>query len=401
MGAASPSLTGWGSYRKDLELNELFVQHQIGLLVFLVILLLIAVSNLRYLRRMGDYPAQQGFPRVSILAPARNEEQNIGPCVESLLAQRYPNYEVIVLNDDSSDRTGEILAQFAVAGDRLRVVNGTPLPPGWLGKNWACHQLAQVADGELLLFVDADTRHSESMLEHAVAALEAEQADLLSAIPREEVVTWAERLVVPIIPWSVFSFLPVFVANRVQWPWLSAAIGQFMLFRRTAYEQVGGHAAVRTSVVDDLSLARHIKAAGLRWRLVDGTANMSCRMYRNSGEVVHGVSRTLFAVFENRIAIHLFVWLWLAVAFVEPPVVLLVRLASFPVSRISLWLAVAAVLTSLGIWIIAYSRLGIPRYLALAYPLSILIAAAIAVRSAFVTLTGRVTWRGRHLPATP
>ncbi len=149
---------------------------------------------------MGDYPAQQGFPRVSILAPARNEEQNIGPCVESLLAQRYPNYEVIVLNDDSSDRTGEILAQFAVAGDRLRVVNGTPLPPGWLGKNWACHQLAQVADGELLLFVDADTRHSESMLEHAVAALEAEQADLLSAIPREEVVTWAERLVVPIIP---------------------------------------------------------------------------------------------------------------------------------------------------------------------------------------------------------
>jgi chlorobactene glucosyltransferase len=270
-----------------------------------------------------------------------------------------------------------------------------------LGKNWACQQLADRADGEFLLFVDADTRHKPEMLQYAVAAMEAEEADLLSAIPREEVDTWAERLVVPLIPWSIFSFVPVAIAHRIRWAWLSAAIGQFMLFRRSAYETVGGHASVRLCTVDDISLARRVKSAGLRWRLVDGTGNINCRMYRNGHEVVQGVSRTLFAVFENRIAVHLFVWLWLAIAFIEPPVVLSLRLAAFPISSTSVGLASAAVAVSVTLWLIAYGRLGIPRYLVLIYPLTILLAAGLAIRSAVATVTGRVTWRGRHLAAAP
>lgn len=382
-------------------MSALFIQHQFGVLSFIAILLVIALSNLRFLRRLGQFPVPQEFPRVSILVPARNEEVNIAQCVQTLLAQDYPSFQLLVLNDDSTDRTGEILGELAAADARLKVVLGAPLPPGWLGKNWACQQLAGRADGEVLLFVDADTRHHPRMLVDAVAALAEENADLLSAVPREEVISWAERLVVPVIPWSVFSFVPVGVANHVRWPWMSAAIGQFMLFRREAYEQIGGHASIRASAVDDISLARRVKSAGLRWRLVDGTSRISCRMYRSRDEVVNGMSRTLFAVFDNRIAVHLFVWLWLAVAFVEPPVVLSLRLASLPIPNASLWLAGLAVALSLFLWLIAYSRLRIPRYLAFLYPATILIAAAIAIRSAIITLTGRVTWRGRHLAAAP
>ena len=287
-----------------------------------------------------------------------------------------------------ADETGHILAQLAAEDSRLQIVEGDPLPPGWLGKNWACHQLAQRADGELFLFVDADTSHHPHTLQDAVAAIVAEKADLISAIPHQQVVTWAERLVVPVIPWSILSFLPLGLAHRLGTPVLSAAIGQFMLFRRTAYAQVGGHSAVRQSVVDDLSLARRIKAAGLRWRLLDGTPRVRCRMYRDAGEVFQGISRTLFAVFGNKISIHLFVWLWLAVVFLEPLVVLVLGLAGFAVPALSLRLAGLAVGASLLLWAIAYHRFGIPHYLSLLYPVSILLAVVIAMYSTISTLTG-------------
>ena len=375
----------------------MFVQHQIGLLVFLLVLILIALSNRKGIRRLGDYPAAIPLPSVSILVPARNEELNISSCASALLAQLYPDYELILLNDDSTDRTGEILAQLEAADSRLQVIKGAPLPPGWLGKNWACHQLAQRAAGELLLFVDADTLLRPQALRDSVAALTGEQADLVSALPREEVITWAERLVVPIIPWSINSLLPFAIAHRMRTPVLSAAIGQFMLFRRQAYAQIGGHEAVRASAVDDINLARRIKAAGLRWRLLDGTSQVSCRMYRNADEVFRGISRTLFGVLGNWPVIHVFVWLWLTVVFVEPLVVLILRLAGLAMPNQSVALAAVAGLASLTLFTLAYQRFLIPRYLSILYPFTILLSATIAMNSALLNMTGRVTWKGRKV----
>ena len=399
MRAANRSWTGWNRCCKGITLGGYFVQHQIGLLAFLLVVLVIALSNLKALRRLGGYRIEGALPRVSILAPARNEEKNIGACVASLLAQEYADYEVIVLDDNSSDGTGAILAQLAAADSRLQIMEGTPLPPGWLGKNWACHQLAERADSDLLLFVDADTRHHPQMLEDAVAALMTEQADLMSAMPRQEVVTWAERLVVPVIPWSLMSFLPLALATRLRTSMLSAAIGQFMFFQRSAYDAVGGHSAVRMSVVDDIALARRIKRAVLRWRLVDGTARVDCRMYRDAGEVIRGISRTLFAVFGNRVFVHLFVWLWLAVVFLEPIMVLGLGLMGYALPAGAMWLAGGSVGVSLVLWGLIYHRLRVPLYLALLYPASILFTVMIAIRSVIVTLTGRVTWKGRQLAA--
>lgn len=376
-----------------------FVQHQIGLAAFLFVLLLIALSNLKVLRRLGDYPIPASLPRVSVLVPARNEEENIGPCVRSLLAQQYPDFEIIVLDDNSTDETGRILAGLAEEDDRLRVMTGGALPSDWLGKNWACHQLAQVARGELLIFTDADTRHHPHALRDAVAALVAEQADFLSAIPRQQVVTWAERLIVPVIPWSILCFLPLGLAYRLRAPVLSASIGQFILFRRAAYDQVGGHEAVRQSAVDDFALVRHIKGAGLRWRLLDGTSRVRCRMYRDARQVYEGISKCLFAVFANKILVHVFIWLWLAVVFLEPLVVLALGLAGLRLPDVSFWLAALAALGSLLLWTIAYRRFGIPSHLALLYPASMLLAVVIALRSVYATLTGSAMWKGRRLPA--
>jgi chlorobactene glucosyltransferase len=373
------------------------MSHQSGLVVFLAVVLLIALSNLRALRRLGQYPLPARWPRVSVLVPARNEEANIGLCVRSLLAQQYADFQVLVLDDHSSDGTWQVLTGLAEEDSRLQILKGEPLPPGWLGKHWACHQLALAADGDLLLFTDADTRHHPLALRDGVAAFLAEAADLLTAIPYEEVVSWAERLLVPIIPWSIFSFLPIALAHRLRLPALSATIGQFMLFRCQAYEQVGGYAAVRAHGVDDLALGRRIKAHGLRWRLVDGTRRIRCRMYHDFQQVYEGLSKNLFAAFEYRVLPFLFVWLWLGVVFWLPLVVLGLKVVGAPVSPLSLSLALTAVAASLFLWGITYWRFGFPRYLIFFYPISVLLTVTIAIRSMILTLAGVATWKERTL----
>lgn len=360
--------------------------------------MLIALSNLWALRQLGDYPLPSRWPRVSILVPARDEETNIGPCVRSLLAQAYPDFEVLVLDDHSNDGTARALADLTTEGGQLKVLKGSPLPAGWLGKHWACYQLAQVADGELLLFTDADTRHHPYMLCNAVAALLAEDADLLTALPQQEIVSWAEQLLVPIIPWSIFVVLPLGLAHCLRLPVLSVAIGQFMLFRRRAYEQVGGHAAVKGNIVDDIALGRKIKAHGLCWRLVDGSRYIRCRMYHNFQEVYNGLSKNLFAVFNSNVPLFILIWLWLGLVFLEPLLVLTWgviggRLPAWPLAQ----LASISVTGSLLLWAITYWRFGFPLYLAPLYPVTILLAILVAMRSMALTLTGQATWKGRTL----
>lgn len=375
--------------------------HQTSLFVFVAVLVLIAVSNLRALRSLGTWPLPHVCPRVSILLPVRNEEHNVQPCLRSLLAQEYADFEILVLNDGSTDGTGRILSALSTEEARLRVLQGEPLPEGWLGKHWACFQLAQAAAGELLLFTDADTRHHPHALVDSVAALVAEGADLLSALPREVVVSWAERLAVPIIPWSILSFLPLGLAHRLRVPALTAAVGQFMLCRQEAYENVGGHAAVRSHTADDLALVRLMAARGHVWRLVDGGERVSCRMYQNARQVLDGFSKNLFAAFGYRVVPFVFVWLWLGLVFCEPPAVLLCHRLGPARPGPSPWLAAAAISASVLLWAITCWRSRFPLYLALLYPLIMFLTVSVALRSMVVTLAGRAAWKGRRLPAPP
>jgi chlorobactene glucosyltransferase len=374
---------------------------ELALLVFLALLLLIELTNLSFLRRLGTDALPRRFPRVSVLVPARNEELNIVPCLLSLLAQQYPDFEVIVLDDLSTDRTRALAADLARRENRLRVVDGHPTPSGWLGKHWACQQLAGAAGGELLLFTDADTRHHPRALRAAVAALVAEGADLLSAVPRQEAVTWSERLVLTVLPWSILAFLPLGIAFRVRHPALSAALGQYMLFRRAAYEQVGGHASVRQDVVDDIALARRIKAEGLCWRLLDGVRHIRCRMYRNWGELREGFSKNLWAAFGYRFGLFLLVLLWLGIVFWEPLLALAGSAAGLELPPVAAHLAIAGVGLSLVLWFISNLRFRFPLYLSLLYPISILLVQVLALRSLLVVLGARATWKGRPVQRPP
>ena len=378
--------------------SSFWLQHQVSIAVFLGVLLLIALSNLRTLRPLSTYPAPAHTPRVSVLLPVRDEAETVVSCLRSLLAQDYPNFEVLVLDDGSTDGTGDRLAELQTQNRRLQVLPGQPLPEGWLGKHWACQQLSWAATGDLFLFTDADTRHGPGTLRAAVAALLAEGADLMTAFVQQEVVSWGERLTVPVVFWCFFSVLPIGLAHRLRFPGLSLTNGQFMLFRREAYEAIGGHEAVRTNPVDDIALGRRVKEARLRWRLVDAVEFVRCRMYHSFRQALEGFSKNLFAAFDFRLLEYLFVWLWMMWIVWEPLAVLLLKATAMSPPKSMLWPAALAVAEALALWLIVLSRLRFPRALALLYPLSVSLLLLIALRSLMWTVVGWAAWKGRPLP---
>lgn len=369
------------------------VSHEWSLVVFMAVLAGIALTNLVAMRRLGRHRALPEYPAVSILVPARDEERNIVACVESLLRQDYPEFEVIVLDDDSRDGTGPLLQEIVARSQgRLRVIPSLPLPPGWLGKHWACHQLAQAAHGELLLFTDADTVHHPRALRSAVEALMAETASAMSVLPRQAVGSWGEALVIPILSWTIHTFVPFALPRRV-----STAVGQFMLFRREAYAAVGGHAAVRGEVLDDLALARNVQRAGLRWAFLDGSTRVTTRMYRGWKETSLGLAKNLFPVFRYNIPLFLFVWTWLLWLAWQPLFVLAVRFTSNAVPEGGVAPAAATIGLSLFTWALSAVRFRLPLVQAPFYPVTIFLVVGIALRSLAWHLRRKGTWKGRGI----
>lgn len=288
----------------------------------LVLIVLIAILNALTFSRLSARPILSTLPLVSVLIPVRDESTVIAGTIKSWLSQTYPHYEVILLDDDSSDDTVRVALLAAGNDTRVRALDGASLPEGWKGKNWACHQLARAARGEIFIFTDADVRWKLGALASLVAEMTYTRADLLSVFPTQITRTWAERLVVPLMGLVIIGYLPVMAVHYIPWPVFSAAIGQCLAFRRDSYEAIGGHGAVRDALVEDMAFARKIKRKKMRLRLTDGAGLVSARMYRNWREVRDGFAKSilgghagsLLLLFLSTLfhcSLFLFPWFWL------------------------------------------------------------------------------------------
>jgi glycosyltransferase involved in cell wall biosynthesis len=229
-------------------------------------------------------------PRTSILVPARNEARNLARTLPGLLAQ--PAEEILVLDDGSDDGTADVAAGWP--DRRLRVLPGAGCPPGWVGKNWACHQLALAATGDLLVFCDADVQLGPGALDAAWAQMQRHRADVFSVFPRQDTSGLGERMLVPLIDENLLAFLPHRLLD-LPVPAAAVANGQFLAFRRTAYDVIGGHRGVAGAIVEDLALARRARKTGLRLGLALGGPLVGARMYDGYASTVRGFAKSVRA----------------------------------------------------------------------------------------------------------
>ena len=246
--------------------------------------------NLLVYRRPGA-AAGAGVPAVSVLIPARNEERGIAACVESVLASRGCEFEVVVLDDASTDRTAEIVAEIAARDARVRLVRATALPDGWNGKQHACWELTHAARYDVFCFLDADVRVGPEAVARAAASLGRMRVELVSGFPRQQTGTFLERLVIPLIKYVLLGYLPMLGTRYTRLVGFGAGCGQFMMVRRAAYLVAGGHAVIRTTMHDGILLPRLFRRGRFRTGLVDLSRLAVCRMYRSAGEVWRGLSK--------------------------------------------------------------------------------------------------------------
>ena len=348
---------------------------------------------------LSDVPPADGVP-VSVIVPARNEAETIETVVRSVLASSYRPFELLVVDDRSTDETAAIVERLAAEDPRVRLVRGEPLPGGWYGKPWACEQGFRAAGGELLLFTDADTRHAPELLGRAVAALRNQQADLVTVSPRQVCLTFWERVIMPQI-WFLLGlrYHPRRV-NRARRPRDVIANGQFILTTRAAYMAVGGHGAVRHEVAEDLALAQAYLRHGRRLHFAFAERLMETRMYRSLPLLVEGWSKNVYLggrrSFPEEPALRALVPLMLAAATVfwlVPPAVLLAGAAGADVGGLAEPAAVAAGLGALFWGLVSYG-MKIPVWYGLLYPLGAAMALYIFAQSTWRG-SRRVEWRGR------
>lgn len=343
------------------------------------------------LRRLRVLPGgtTMGAPRVSVLLPARDEAGSIGHCLSALRAQRdAPDLEILVLDDRSSDGT-EAVVRHHLGDPRVHLFGGDSEPPkGWNGKAWACHRLSEKATGQVLVFVDADVVVAPDALARMVSLLAPGEVQAVSPYPRQLASTWAERIVQPLLQWSWATLLPLGLAERSPRTTLVAANGQLLAITRDAYDTVGGHAAVRGEVLDDVALFQQLKRARLRGVLADGTDVATCHMYEGWSELRDGYSKSLWSATGSPAGAATLVALAF-LAYLLPPVAALLGSRTGAVGYGAAVVGRAVVADRVGgrVW---------PD--SLLHPASVLAFAYLTARSWVGRRRGTLTWKSRPLP---
>lgn len=270
----------------------------IGLFVFSAIRLVIGFINWFSTPYLPAYRRdRKETNRVSVLIPARNEEKNIGNLLSDLLKMKNEIQEIIVYDDLSTDNTAGIVRQFARKNKKIALLDGQPMPFGWLGKNHACHHLALAATGEYFLFIDADVRIGAKAIARALTYSQVKKLNLLSIFPEQLMSNAGTRLAVPLMNWILLSLLPIITVRISPFTSMSAANGQFMFFEATSYRQQKPHSKFRMSAVEDMAIVRNYKKNGLKTAVLLGNNDVKCTMYENLREAVNGFSKNLFQFF--------------------------------------------------------------------------------------------------------
>ncbi|QGG46483.1 glycosyltransferase [Heliorestis convoluta] len=356
------------------------------------------LSSLTDLAKKGQSDAgakPQQEPLVSVLIPARNEESNIDACLESVLSQQDLALEVLVLDDGSTDGTPEKVASWTEQDQRLCLIKGRAKPEGWMGKSYACHQLAQQAQGTWWLFLDADTRlRNPKALAKTLAVAKQQGKGMITGIPYQRTGTWMEKLILPMMMFTILCHLPLRLLHKSSNPLYSAAHGAFLFLHRDSYRAFGGHEAFRSHLLDDMQMAQALKKAGHRLTFAAIHQDVEMRMYHNAQEVWQGFKKNTFSGLGRSYGLLLLITTFYSLLYLLPPALflfyLLVKGTFLPTALVG--------------WVLAMVIKGFidrksdqPLWLAPLLPLSIFFMLLIAWDSARSAFLGKgYAWKGRQ-----
>ena len=325
----------------------------------------------------------EGSPLLSVLIPARNEESPLPLLLHDLKNLTYGNVEIVVCDDHSTDQTPAILKSLSGQIPNLAWFTGADLPDGWLGKNYACHQLAQKAKGEYLIFLDADVRVSPNMASNAIYYIQQNKRHLVSVFPIQSMHSFGEMVTVPIMNWVLLSLLPLPLVRKSPNPSLSAANGQFMLFEGKNYRENQWHLRVKNESTEDIVISRLIKKEGGKVATLTGNSDVFCRMYQSAEQAITGFSRNVNEYFGgSRLVMVLFL--------------LTVLAGWYPV-----WAVWGGAGITLYVMLVIINRLMIAlaseqsSLVVILHPLQMLSFTAIVTRNLLNKLRKKTEWKGR------
>lgn len=347
-------------------------------------------------------------PKISVCIPARNEELVIGNLLQSVCSQNYENFEILVLDDQSTDRTPEIVQTFASDYPKMIThLNGKPKPDNWHGKPWACQQLGDAASGDILLFLDADTQLETDMLQKTAVSFDKYSLDMLTVWPRQTLGTFWECTVIPLVYYALVTLLPaIYVYRSPRWmpsfiqqkflAAFAAACGQCIAFTREAYNLIGGHQAVKQEVVEDVALAKKAKKIGLKLRMFQGVGSINCRMYRSEKEMFEGLRKNFLAGFGNSLTFFIAAGVLHFTVFVLPFITFIYSLIFYSPALFSISIAIITIIflhrLILSIWFKWSPVYGI------LHPLGVLWYLRLSFVKMWDHLSGKkVQWKGRDV----
>ncbi|MEO1022322.1 MAG: glycosyltransferase family 2 protein [Bacteroidota bacterium] len=350
------------------------------------------------------HPAKQDSgSSISICIPARNEENSIEHCVRSVATQTCSQVEILVLDDQSSDQTSYILNRLQQEFNSITILQGKPKPNDWLGKPWACHQLSERANGEYLLFIDADVWLEPDTLRSSLEAMQ--EWDMITVWPQQVMHTFWEHAIIPRIYFALWTLLPArYVERAPRWmpaslrttfsSTFAAACGQFIMFRKQAYHAIGGHESVKQDVVEDVQLAKKIKAQQFRLKMYHGSGQVYCRMYNSLPEIWNGLRKNFFLGFDQNVVLFLFMAIVHGITFLLPFAGIGAGFVSnsFPLILLSINNLALILLQHVLIYRVFNWRL----MHALLFPLGVLWYQALGIQCLWDYVSGnKPTWKGR------
>lgn len=362
-------------------------------LIWAIWISFISLPNIVWLAVNTKLPTRKDGPKVSVLIPCRNEEDNIGRCLNSLLRQDYENYEIVVLDDNSEDATWEIISNYADKHDNIRVFQGKPLPDDWNGYPHAMHQLAEKSEGEILIFTDADTKHAKTSVSWGVTNILFHGVDYCSGYTRQIFSSVSDAVVVINLFLNTVMLLPLWLVKPTKSSNFAMALGQYMCFLRESYFRYGGFESVKDKITCDVYMARNLKRRGGKQVFLDLKDQVSCSMYHSFNEAVVGISRNIYDFFERK-AYPIYVLVPFLFAFMCAPPLVAIGLL---IAGVAIPPALVAGLIVFGVtWIAVLVDRKVPFYSLLLWPAQFAVLVYIAWISIYnQRRRGGHVWKGR------